>query len=208
MIDNYIQLSDGRIKQVNKKEFIYDYNYSNNYNSPTYIKNSLNLSYIRYSYIVGAIHRQPFSILDVGYGNGDFLSVASDQIKKCYGYDISDYPVPENCQRAHSLTSEFYDVITFFDSLEHFEDISFVEDLKCNYVCISLPECHYFSDEWFDTWKHRKPDEHLWHFNLLALITFMKSVGFNYITHSNIEDQIRKHSHDYSNILTAIFKKL
>jgi hypothetical protein len=42
------------------------------------------------------------------------------------------------------------------------EDIEFVKDLKCHYVCISLPWCHYFSDEWFETWKHRKPNEHLW----------------------------------------------
>jgi hypothetical protein len=208
MIENYEKLSDGRIKQIENQPFAYGYNYSNNYNTPLYIKNSEHISYLRYAYLVGAIGKIPNSILDVGYGNGDFLSIASKQINKCYGYDISDYPVPKGSVKVNSMTDHFYEVITFFDSLEHFEDISFVENLNCNFVCISLPWCHYFSDEWFSDWKHRKPDEHLWHFNLEALMNFMSSNGFSFITHSNIEDQIRIHDFNYPNILTAIFKKI
>lgn len=208
MIENYEKLSDGRIKQINYAPFEYGYNYSNNYNTPLYIQNSIHISYLRYAYLVGAINKTPNSILDVGYGNGDFLSIASTQVKQCYGYDISNYPVPVGCHKSDSMLNKFYDVITFFDSLEHFSDISFVENLKCSFICISLPWCHYFSDEWFESWKHRKPDEHLWHFNFESLISFMKSSGFSYITHSNIEDQIRKHKFDYPNILTAVFKKI
>ena len=207
MLDNYELLDNGVIKQktiINKMQYGLDYS-TQRYDSYGELTNYM--SYLRYGYLIGSLGKIPDSIVDVGYGNGSFLSVCSKSIKNCYGYDISDYPIPPNCTKLSNLNG-FYDVITFFDSLEHFEDISFVKNLSCNYVCISVPECHYFSDEWFDTWKHRRPDEHLWHFNLSALITFMKSVGFNYITHSNIEDQIRKHSHDYSNILTAIFKKL
>ena len=209
MIDNYEKLSDGRIKQIKYKPFNYGYDYSDHYNTLEYAKNSLHLSYLRYAYIIGAIQKTTInSILDIGYGNGDFLRVASNQIQNCYGYDISDYPTPEKCIKVDSIFSKPVDVITFFDSLEHFEDISFMEFLPCNYVCISLPWCHYFSDDWFETWKHRKPDEHLWHFNLDSLICFMEYSGFSYITHNNVEDQIRKHKFDYPNILTAIFKKL
>ena len=63
------------------------------------------------------------------------------------------------------MFNQFYDIITFYDSLEHFEEIEFVKKLKCNYICISVPNCHYKNDEWFRNWKHRKPNEHLWHFN-------------------------------------------
>ena len=209
MIENYEKLSDGSIKQIERKPFNYGYSYSDNYNSPVYIKNSLHISYLRYAYLLGSIRIPKIkSILDVGYGNGDFLRVCSNQIDDCFGYDISEYPLPETCQRATSLFDRYYDVITFFDSLEHFPDISFVKDLQCEYVCVSLPWCHYFSDEWFNSWKHRKPDEHLWHFDINSLILFMENNGFSYICHSNIEDQIRQHSFDYSNILTAIFKKI
>ena len=34
--------------------------------------------------------------------------------------------------------SQHYDVITFFDSLEHFDDVYFLDKLNCDYVCISI----------------------------------------------------------------------
>lgn len=208
MLDNYIKLSDGRIKQEVIKPFKYGLDYSETYNQSPYKENSEYISYLRYAYIIGSIGKIPNSVLDVGYGNGGFLSVASNQIPNCSGFDISEYPVPSGCTKVDSMTDQFFDLITFFDSLEHFEDISFVKDLKCDYVCISLPWCHNFSDEWFDQWKHRKPDEHLWHFNKEALISFMFDNGYLFINGCNIEDQIRKSSFDCPNILTAMFKKI
>ena len=98
-------------------------------------------------------------------------------------------------------------MITFFDSLEHFEDIEFVKDLKCSYICISVPECHYYDDEWFENWKHRRPNEHLWHFNHGSLVKFMYRMGYILISGSNIEDTIRKNNKEESNILTCIFAK-
>ena len=100
-----------------------------------------------------------------------------------------------------------YEVITFFDSLEHMENIEFVKDLNVKYACISVPDCHYFSDEWFDTWKHRKPDEHLWHFNETSLKKFMDRMGYGVINTCNVEDVTRENGQDYTNILTGIFKK-
>ena len=72
----------------------------------------------------------------------------------------------------------FYDIITFFDSLEHFEDIEFVKDLKCSAICISVPYCYYKDDAWFEEWKHRRPNEHLWHFDKNSLENFMRRMGF------------------------------
>lgn len=208
MIDNYEKLENGLIRQISISEKT---NYGKEYVDTRY--NSYGelcnyMSYLRYGYIVSVLNRFPTSILDVGYGNGSFLSVcARNKQTKCFGNDISDYPVPENCERIYDLGG-FFDVITFFDSLEHFEDISFVKDLSCNYICISLPECHYFSDEWFENWKHRRPNEHLWHFSYDSLNNFMKECGFECVSKSNVEDTIRKHEHPYSNILTCIFKKV
>ena len=36
-------------------------------------------------------------------------------------------PFLKDCKIASSFKDQFYDVITFFDSLEHFEDIEFVK---------------------------------------------------------------------------------
>ena len=128
-------------------------------------------------------------------------------INNRYGHDISGWPVPEGCTFVEDLLKGSYDVITFFDSLEHMEDMEFVNDLNTKYVCISVPDCHYFSDEWFDTWKHRKPDEHLWHFNEASLNKFMDRMGYDTINTCNLEDITRKNNESYTNILTGIFKK-
>ena len=138
MLENYAKLADGRIKQIDILPFEYGLDYSNKYNQSPYKENSQFMSYLRYGYLIGSIGKIPDSLLDVGYGNNGFLSVASNQIKNCYGFDISDYPVPENCKKVNSMFNAFYEVITFFDSIEHFNDISFVDKLNCKYICISL----------------------------------------------------------------------
>lgn len=205
MLDNYQKLSNGLIKQIEVKVIDYDFEYSNKYNKLGEL--SKRMSYLRFGYLCGVLDKIPSSILDVGYGNGDFLSVAKDMIKDCYGSDIvQHHPVPEGCKFTSSLYDEQYDVVCFFDSLEHFNDIYEIKNLKTNYVYISLPWCHYFSDEWFESWRHRRPNEHLWHFNNVSLIRFFDEIGYDLVQYSNIEDTIRKNE-DYENILTGIFKK-
>ena len=106
------------------------------------------------------------------------------------------------------MTDQPYDVITFFDSLEHFEDIEFVKDLSCTAVCISVPHCHNKNDEWFENWKHRRPDEHLWHFDKDSLVKFMERMGFVLCSYSNLEDTIRKNpDQEEPNILTCVFRR-
>jgi len=56
-------------------------------------------------------------------------------------------------------------------------------------------------------WKHRRPDEHLWHFNEKSIETFFNEMGYDMVSHSNIEDIVRKTNEVYPNILTCIFKK-
>jgi hypothetical protein len=206
-MENYEKLENGIIKQINVNKITYDYNYSNIYND--YGEKCNYLSYLRLGVLLGAINKIPENILDVGFGNGSFLKAAHIIIKNTYGYDISDYPIPENIIRVQTLFDKHYDVICFFDSLEHFDDINFIDKLDCNYVFISLPWCHFFSEEWFLNWHHRRPNEHLWHFNDKSLINFFEKNGYENIYLGNCEDIIRKNSQaiNYQNILSAIFKK-
>jgi len=207
MLENYAKNQDGIIYQVDKTHIAYDKEYINTryvkYGElPTY------MGYLRLGNIVGSIGKVPESILDVGYGDGSFLKVCSNIIPKCYGYDISTYPIPEKCQQVNNISEDFYDIITFFDSLEHFEDIEFVKNLKCNYICISVPYCIYKSDFWFEKWKHRRPNEHLWHFDQYSLTNFMVRMGYKALSSSNIEDTIRRNESEQCNILTCVFSKL
>ena len=202
---NYAKNEDGVIYQIEKSVIDYNENYVNtryvSYGElPTY------MGYLRLGNIIGSIGRVPNSILDVGYGDGSFLKVCTGIINECSGLDITNFGLPEGCKFVEDF-SEFYDVITFFDSLEHFEDIQFVKSLKWNYVCVSVPHCHNKSDEWFMNWKHRRPDEHLWHFDEDSLYNFMKRMGYKFVSSSNLEDTIRKNKDGETNILTAIFKK-
>ena len=75
-----------------------------------------------------------------------------------------------------------------------------LKDLNCNYICISLPWCHYFDDDWFDNWKHRKPDEHLWHFDEKSLQKFMTRMGYETINICNLEDVTRQNNQSYQKL--------
>jgi len=211
-MDNYKLMNNGVIHQNKLFNKLCEYNseYSNKYNNYG-IKGEL-ISHLRLGFLLGSINKIPNSILDVGYGNGDFLKVASKCIKKCYGTDISDYITPDKVENIswENVLKTHFDVITFFDSLEHFPDINIIKDLKCDYIFITLPWCHHFDDDetWFLEWKHRRPDEHLWHFNEKSLINFFLENGYEKINSGiPFEDIIRIDNNYIPNILTAIFKK-
>jgi len=99
--------------------------------------------------VIGLYVRQwsnnPQSLLDVGYGSGSFLKVASQFISQTYRNDINGYPIPECSTFVENIHQQYHNIVTFFDSLEHFPDIYFLDKLKCKYICISVPWCHYFS---------------------------------------------------------------
>lgn len=208
MLENYEILPNGVIKQKKIIESIKEYNVdyvSERYN--TYGEKGLQMAYLRLGYLLGSIKEELNSVLDIGYGNGDFLKVCSGKIKNCFGNDISNYPLPDGCFFVDDLFKNEYDLVCFFDSLEHFEDIQFVSKLKAKYVCISLPWCHNKSDEWFENWKHRREDEHLWHFNDDSLVNFMVEMDYDLVSISNVEDIVRRPTNEDKNILTGIFKK-
>jgi hypothetical protein len=206
MLDNYKMLKSGVIKQIDVVNQV-DYNLeyvSNSYDS--YGEKVNYISFLRLGYLLGVINEIPNSILDIGYGNGAFLKACKNVIKNCYGNDISDYNLPVDVNFIDDIFIDYYDVITFFDSLEHFHDIEFVKKLKCKYILISVPCCHYYSDDWFKNWKHRRPDEHIFHFNENSLNDFMIDCGFEKMSISFVEDTIRKG--EEKNILTGIFRKI
>ena len=208
MIENYEVLENGLIKQKKILDKIPDYNYNyvnNSYNQ--YGEKGTQMAGLRLGYLIATLGYKPNSILDVGYGNGDFLKICKNTIDT-YGNDVSNYPLPEGVKFVENILEKHYDVICFFDVLEHFEKIDFVKDLKCDYIYISLPWCHYFSDKWFIEWKHRRPDEHLWHFNEKSIEKFFNEMGYDMVDYSNIEDTIRITNEEYPNILTCIFKKI
>lgn len=208
MLDNYELTVDGVIKQKEFKPYIYNIEYSDSRYS--IFNDRGNILNLRLGYIIGSLGYIPTSLFDIGYGNGDFLKSCDPFIPHLYAHDIPPaYPLPNGIKFIKDITSVKVDVITFFDSLEHFHDIEFVKDLQCNYIVISLPWClNGLDDRWFKNWKHRKPDEHIYHFNSKSLKTFMHRMGYECININSIEDKIRIDKNYSPNILTGCFKKI
>jgi SAM-dependent methyltransferase len=203
-LENYEVLQSGVVRQITRTPFDYDINYA----SERYAKTPYTLSYARLGYLISKISRLPSSVLDVGYGTGQFLEVVHSVGIPCFGFDISPTPTPPGILKVSSILENHYDVITFFDSLEHFEDITFIKKLDCNYIVVSVPSCnHPDNPEWFFNWKHLRPDEHLWHFSPKALTAFMEESGYSEISQEVVEDAIRKDDRYTPNIITGIYRK-
>jgi len=195
MLSNYERLSNGVIKQKQVQKITYDRTYSQKYNQ--YGEKGMRLSYLRLGVLLGLLKHIPTSLVDVGYGNGDFLKSCIGTIPELYGCDISDYQPPEGTTKINFDEIKHVDVVCFFDSLEHFDDISIVCKLDTDYIFISVPWCHYLSDEWFEKWYHRRENEHLYHFNENSLRTFFKECGYECLYTGCFEDTIRKNQSVY-----------
>jgi hypothetical protein len=177
------------------------------------------LSYLRLGWLMAHVGRDNLStVLDIGYGNGDFLKVCADAGLRATGYDISGYdprdgrialiPPRNSPQRLPDRVYDAYSVACFFDSLEHFPSLEFVLRLRARFMAISVPWCHWRAcDGAFMAWKHRRPHEHLHHFSPAALARFMAAYGFVAVAQGNGEDAVRGTLEGRENILSAIFER-
>jgi len=216
MIEGYEIFKNKVIKQIDPKPFVYDEKYVED-RYDTYGIECDKMSNLRLGYIVGTTGGLPTSVLDIGYGNGSFLKICKEGNIKTFGTDVSNYGLKHGeFVEFDDIFNKTFDVITMFDSMEHFHDLEFLKKLNCKYLCISVPLCHYNNiyydnaiagDKYFTEWKHRRPDEHIWHFDSRSLIKFMKEHGYKNIAHGTVEDVIRKPTDGRPNILTAVFKK-
>jgi len=199
----------GVIHQVNYEKFNYNNEYINTYRS--FGSSQDMLSHLRLGYLAGAMKRMPRSIIDVGYGDGNFLKTCLKAGIKAYGADITGVEVPEGAHFIDDFINcgRHFDAISFFDSLEHFEDMNFIDKLDVNYLIISVPcaPTRDISSSEFIDWRHRKPNEHLHHFDLMSLRSFMLGKGYFFKALSNPEDMIRRDDSVDINIITGVFQK-
>lgn len=209
--------AEGAIRQLNPQPFNYDASYCATYDTEAYRRGNETLQALRLGFINGAFGGGLESIADIGYGNGAFLKFAKKQVPWVTGYDVTgvqvDGIITHQIQDHYKMCEQMmhHDVVTFFDCLEHIPDLGFLPALKCSMVVISLPNCHARAQgwEWFDNkYKHRKPNEHVWHFDPLSLTHTVKKYGYALKSISVFEDIVRKSEHGFNNILTAAFTKI
>ncbi len=203
---------NGAVHQTDPKRFIYDQKYVGIYDTPEYLRQSEILQAMRLGFTLAAhgyTDSRP-SLLDYGYGNGAFLKFASKHLKFVFGHDIAGVELPGIKTFDNLNELEFVDIITFWDCLEHIHDLSFLQDLRCETVIVSLPWCHIRKEgkAWFDQdYHHRKPDEHVHHFDRNSLLLTMAAHGWKMVAVSTHEDIVRVPKNGLPNILTAAFKR-
>jgi len=196
----------GVVNQVQFVPFVYDAEYSAIYDKPEYKQNSEILQAMRLAFSIASHGRPINSILDCGYGAGDFINFAKKNIPYVYGYDITGVPL-DGAYKVPELVKA--DVLCLWDCFEHIPDLSFIQSVPHETVVMSLPYCHWITEgvEWFANYHHCKPNEHLHHFSEHSLRNLMDFYGWKTVAVGNYEDIIRKGKSDLQNILSMSFKR-
>lgn len=198
----------GVVTQIDHKPYVYDEKYAGTYDTPEYVRESEKLQALRLGFVCAAHGTRINTLMDVGYGNGAFMTFAKQRVPYVYGHDVTGVFV-KDCYIIPDIIKS--DVITFWDVLEHFADLSFLHDIPAKTMCVSLPYCHFLTEgkEWFDNkYHHRKPDEHIRHFNEHSLAQLMDFYGWRTMAISNHEDIVRKPKEPtLQNILAMAFKR-
>jgi len=118
-----------------------------------------------------------------------------------FGVPVVDYEAPHT-----------YDLVCFFDSLEHFPSFEPIFQLRSRNVIVSIPNPPEFLLTTPDRWRHYKPGEHLHYFNPSSLDHLMRRLGFGRkVVQAHPEDAIRgKIQYDtrqHDNIVTIIYSR-
>jgi len=161
------------------------------------------MSHLRVGFL-RAVHPNPGRLLDVGYGNGSFLKVAQKAGYDVYGNDVHGCGHRFGVRDAE-LNGDKWDVVTFFDSLEHFPSLVLPREvcLQASTVIVSVP-CMPSNECDIPDWKHYRPGEHLHYFTKKSLDVFM--AGKQRVACLDLEDTIRGDRNGEWNILTAAWK--
>lgn len=124
-------------------------------------------------------------LLDIGSGTGAFIKYCRDRQIKAYGVDISkDAPFPQwtyqGGLKSHNFPTDYFDVITIHDSLEHMIDpLGALEEV----FRILKPEGKLFLD--FPNYyvkegqHHWKAIEHIWFFTESQTARLLDNLGLS-----------------------------
>ena len=160
------------------------------------------MSYLRLGLLKGFVTAG--RLLDVGYGNGSFVKLAKKGGFDAYGNDVhgADYDVRECALEG----DEVWDVVTFFDSMEHFPDLEVIRQLskRAAYIVVSFPTRPNDFPWSAYTWRHYRPGEHLHYFTVKSLTALLCKSP---LVTTDMEDTIRGRGPSTANcnITTVVF---
>lgn len=192
-------LSCGHIWQKTFKPFEYGHKYIDQgyLNKPT-----RDMAFLRLG-IVGQYMTED-SLIDVGYGDGEFVRQAIKAGFDAKGFDIhaDDMDIP-----TVSELPKYSKGRTFFDSLEHFPNLAYAMIGVSEFVFVTIPHTPEGNPEQvFNEWRHFKPDEHLHYFTPSSLARLFIRYNYSCIAMMNTEDLIRKNDKHKPNTMTYVFR--
>lgn len=201
----YRRDTSGSVHQVNPKPYAYDRDYIDRTYGSIPVNRLNETAFLRLGVLLARCPK-PEHLLDWGYGSGAFLRAAAT-IPGCtvHGYDINGVPPPYPVSFCPDPMASKWSAVTFYDVLEHIADLSFLRHLRASMIVVTVPHCHVnrMGWEWFAGWKHRKPDEHVHHWDGPALVATLGGLGWSALQVSNPEDCTRR-GEDSPNILTVV----
>lgn len=186
--------------------------YANNYVSARYNPSQHPISqmaHLRAGYALSKVDGLGFGgrVLDVGYGSGEFLKTLRKIGCEVYGIDIhgEDYGIDE----VDFSTDLEFNLMTFFDSIEHFDEFDSIFKITAQNIIVSIPRRTEKFLKAPTTWRHYRPGEHLHYFSTQSLSALMMRNGYWLESESNIEDLIRgriyHEGEEFQNISTLTF---
>lgn len=166
---------------------------------------TVELSWVRLAFLW--LYKKSGRILDIGYGDGEFIRQASRAGFFTMGYDAhgDDIGVPV----VKELQLGVFDIVTMFDSFEHMADLNEPFKAAPSMFVVTVPWLpEGVTDESIKSWRHYKPNEHLHYFTEKSLRAVFSRHGYGMETRLNIEDIIRKNPQSSPNTMTFIFRKV
>lgn len=147
-------------------------------------------------------------LLDIGYGNGSFIKVAERAKFEAFGFDVHGLGKKYYVKEA-PINKGKWDIVTLFDSIEHFDDLSPIKSLddRSPFIIVSTPYRPHFFPCSLD-WKHFRPGEHLHYFSRSSLCAMFPT--HDLVLFTDIEDAIRgtckvQGWDPFNNIMTCVF---
>jgi hypothetical protein len=160
-------------------------------------KQTKTMSYLRLGFLSAWVSGG--RLLDIGYGDGEFVKLATQAGFDAYGYEVHGV----DCGVREASLHEEWDIITAFDSLEHIPYLDKVRSSirRSKYVFISIP----WRPNTFPKckeWKHYRPGEHMHYFSQKSLDIFIDKPILRCVA---LEDVIRRSNTNMPNIYTVIY---
>lgn len=145
-------------------------------------------------------HVRSGKILDIGCGVGAFLQAAPEGFET-FGQDVNrfcvDYCNSIGLRATYDLPEEKFDVITMFDSLEHFSSFDVITYVcRClsanGYLVLGVPNFRRNLLENVKEWRHYRPDEHVFGISEEAVRRLCDKFGFEFLEVNDNESKVRQ----------------